>query len=101
MKEIAQKVLAIPMNSYTYWNKYTDMKELVDYVYESGIWDSDFRDKISDLKKKNIKTLTLSEVYTYLTAIVCTERTNEGILDKLMLDGTISAVLRRYLEVVE
>lgn len=101
MKEIAKAYLAQCPDNITPWTQNETTRSLVRFVYEGGIWDGDFRDKMPEIIKKNILSLTLDDIYTYLTAIVCGERTDEGLLDARIADGTLEKLLRRFLEVTE
>ena len=93
-KAIVQKTeMTIP------WNQNELARSLLEYVYGSGIWDSEFIGKRQALLKKNISTLTQAEIFTYLTVIIAGDRVNEGYYDEKLLDGTIKKLMKRYLEV--
>ena len=77
------------------------IEELHRFVYDGGLWDGDFRKHYPQIKTKPIMELTLQEVYTVLTYIVCTERCNEGFIEHNMQNGTLEALLTRYLELVK
>lgn len=101
MREIAKALLAQCPSNPTPWQKNKTAHDLLDYVYNSGIWDVDFLDKIDGLMKKNISELSEKEIYTYLTFIMGRERIDEGLYDVMITNGTIEKLLRRYLEVTE
>ena len=73
------------------------IEELHRFVYDGGIWDGNFRKNYPLIKTKPVMELTLQEVYTFLTYIVCTERCNEGFIEHNMQNGTLEALLTRYL----
>ena len=77
--------------------KDSSASELLEYVYNGGIWDADFRGKIDAVRKKPVNALSVDEIYTYLTAIACLDRTNEGLYYACIQDGTIGSLLERYL----
>ena len=83
------------------WSQDESAKLLVAYVYNGGVWDADFRNSIQAIRKKAIVDLELPEVFTYLTFIVCMDRTQEGCIDAHIANGTVHALLRRYLMLTE
>ena len=66
-------------------------------VYDSGIWDPDFFAKRQKLESADIGKMPLSDVYTYFTAIIATERTFSGFYEQKAYDGTLEKLLVRYL----
>lgn len=71
---------------------------LMKAVYAPEVWDASFRDTIESLLKKAIEEMTAEEVHTYLTYIMCMDRTNEGCLDFHIENGVIAQLCNRYLE---
>ena len=108
MKEIAKNLLQLirtPNSQNTAnWGQFEFPKEVeafMDYVYNSGIWDGDYHDKLKELEKTNPKKMTLEDLHTYFTAIVCIERSFGGFLEQNTYDGTLEKLLVRYLELTK
>lgn len=106
MKEIAKRYLDYLRHQYDPKVYIGDcfpapINELHRFVYNGGIWDGAFRTNYPVVKDKPIIALTLQEVYTHLTYIICTERCNEGFIEHNMRNGVLEALLQRYLELTK
>ena len=80
------------------WTKDESACRLVHFIYHGGIWDEDFRSRVPDLKRKRVQRLNEAEILSYLTMIVCTDRTQEGCIDAHIQNGKLEMLLRRWLE---
>lgn len=67
-------------------------------VYEHDIWNGDFRKEFDTIRTKKVRDLTVPELYTYFTAIVCTERTYSGFFYEQSANGTLKALLEQYIQ---
>ena len=99
MKQIAEtilsgKVLKNPAD----WASDEGYDALFNYVYREDVWDGDFREKIDDVRKKDVSTLSYEEIRTYLTFIFCIERTCDGCVEGHIRNGILPALMKRYLE---
>lgn len=98
MKEIARAFLA---NAHTApWTKDEHTKALIQHVYDC-VWDPRARQKYPNIRQKPSHEWSLEDIYAYLSFIAVTDRTNEGCIDRHVADGTISELMKRYLEIVE
>ena len=84
-----------------HWIKDEAVCRIVHFVYHGGIWDEDYRNRFPALKRKHIDHLSEAEVLSYLTMIICTDRTQEGCIDAHIQNGKLEALLRRWLELYE
>ena len=100
MREIAERFLQAEHKESLWQNDQTAV-ELLEYVYNGGIWDRQHKERIMQIRDKPFDTLALQEVYTYLTAIIGGERINEGLYDRMIQNGTIEKLLERYLVLTE
>ena len=103
MKEIAIGLLAFIHETNTSgraeWDVFPrPVQVFVDYVYNSGIWDGAFREKLKALESMKPSGMSLSDLNSYFTAIVCIERSFGGFVEQKTYDGTLEALLTRYLE---
>ena len=108
MREIANNLLRYIRESNSPdregWKQYHYPDEVVafiDYVYEGGIWDADHRGKLGDLQNMDAADMTLSDLYSYFTSIVCIERSYHGFVEQNAYDGTLEKLLKRYLELTK
>lgn len=106
MREIAMRCLDYLQHEYDpkeyIGADYPDsIEELHRFVYDGGIWDGEFRRHYPVIKDKPIMELTLQELFTVLTYIICTERCNEGFIEHNLRNGTMEALLMRYLELTK
>lgn len=99
MKEIAKRFLR--ENHTAPWTEDPSAEALVDYVYNGGIWDKDARAKYPAVQVKQPNAWSMEDVFAYLTFIVLRERTCDGCIDKHIDNGTVSALLNRYLVLEE
>lgn len=99
MEEIAKEFLI--GNHITSWIEDPSAAALVRYVYDSGIWDKDARAKYPTIKAKQPDDWSMEDVLAYLTFIVLKERTCDGCIDQHIANGTITALLNRYLALEE
>ena len=70
-------------------------------VYEQDVWDGEFREKISAVRAKNISDLSISEIYTYFTAIICAERVCGGFFEEHAENGVLKELLERYISLCD
>ena len=77
------------------------VRAFIDYVYNSGIWDGSFREKLKKLESMNVSEMTMPDLNSYFTAIVCIERSFGGYVEQNAYDGTLEALLQRYLELTK
>ena len=101
MKEIAQAILSTKLMDPARWFEDAHYAALQCHVFRGGIWDADFRDKISRIRKKPIRALSADEINTYLTFIFCTDRTQEGCVEAHIENGVLPALMRRIVELEE
>ena len=101
MKEIAQAILSAELKDPAHWFEDEHYAALQHHVFRGGIWDADFRDKISRIRKKPIRALSADEINTYLTFIFCTDRTQEGCVEAHIANGVLPALMKRTLELEE
>lgn len=89
------KLLTVPF-------EYCDTaNELMNALYDSSLWKGDFREDIERIRKQKIARLTMDEVLTYFTFIVCTERTQNGCFDHHIQNGTVVRLLKQYVALYE
>ena len=69
-------------------------------VYDSGIWDENYRAKLKSLEKADLSRISLEDVYSYFTAIVAIERCFSGFVEQKICDGTLEQLLIRYLNLI-
>lgn len=67
-------------------------------VYDSGIWDENYRAKLKSLEKADLSRISLEDVYSYFTAIVAIERCFRGFIEQKLWDGTLEQLSIRYLD---
>lgn len=101
MKEIAQAILSAELKDPAFWFEDEHYAALQHHVFRGGIWDADFRDKISLIREKPVRTLSTDEINTYLTFIFCTDRTQEGCVEAHIANGVLPALMKRTLELEE
>ena len=101
MKEIAQAILFTKLMDPARWFEDAHYAALQCQVFRGGIWDADFRDKISRIREKPIRALSADEINTYLTFIFCTDRTQEGCVEAHIANGVLPALMRRIVELEE
>ena len=101
MKEIAQAILSAELMDPARWFEDAHYAALQCHVFRGGIWDADFRDKISRIREKPIRALSADEINTYLTFIFCTDRTQEGCVEAHIANGVLPALMRRIVELEE
>ena len=101
MKEIAQAILSAVLKNPARWFEDAHYAALQCHVFRGGIWDADFRDKISRIREKPIRALSADEINTYLTFIFCTDRTQEGCVEAHIANGVLPALMRRIVELEE
>ena len=101
MKEIAQAILSVELKDLACWFEDEHYAALQHHVFRGGIWDADFRDKISRIRKKPIRALSADEINTYLTFIFCTDRTQEGCVEAHIANGILPALMKRTFELEE
>ena len=101
MKEIAQAILSVVLKNPARWFEDAQYAALQCHVFRGGIWDADFRDKISRIREKPIRALSADEINTYLTFIFCTDRTQEGCVEAHIANGVLPALMRRIVELEE
>ena len=101
MKEIVQAILSTKLMDPARWFEDAHYAALQCHVFRGGIWDADFRDKISRIREKPIRALSADEINTYLTFIFCTDRTQEGCVEAHIANGVLSALMRRIVELEE
>lgn len=65
---------------------------------ETGYQDTNYLDKISNIKEKPIELLILGEVYTFLTFIYRRERFCDGHITHYIGNNTLHKLLARYIE---
>ena len=99
MKKIAKRFLT--ENHTAPWREDPSAEALVDYVYNGGIWDKNARAKYPAVQVKQPNAWSMEDVFAYLTFIVLRERTCDGCIDKHIDNGTVSALLNRYLVLEE
>lgn len=99
MKEIAKRFLE--ENHTAPWIEDPSAEALVDYIYNGGVWDKDARTKYPDIQTKQPNTWSMEDVFAYLTFIAVQDRTCDGFIDKHIANGTVSALLNRYLVLEE
>ena len=80
------------------WTKDEAACRLVHFVYHGGIWDEDFRGKFPALKRKSFQHMNEADILSFLTMIVCTDRTQEGCVDEHIRNGKLEKLLRRWLD---
>ena len=100
MREIAERFLR-EEHKQAIWQQDQAAVDLLHYVYHGGIWDPHHKERILQIRDKPCSILTLEEVYTYLTAVIGSERINEGLYDRMIQNGTIGKLLERYLALTE
>lgn len=99
MKQIAETILSEnTLNHPTDWALDEGYDALFNYVYREDVWDGDFREKIAEVREKDVSTLSYDEIRTYLTFIFCMERTNDGCVEGHIRNGILPALMKRYLE---
>ena len=101
MKEIVQAILSTKLMDPARWFEDAHYAALQCHVFRGGIWDADFRDKISRIREKPIRALSADEIHTYLTFIFCTYRTQEGCVEAHIANGVLPALMRRIVELEE
>lgn len=101
MKEIAQAILSTKLKDPARWFEDAHYAALQRHVYHGGVWDADFRARIDHIREKPIRTLSVDEIHTYLTFIFCTDRTQEGCVEAHIVNGVLSALMRRIVELEE
>ena len=101
MKEIAQAILSTKLMDPARWFEDAHYAALQCHVFRGGIWDADFRDKISRIREKPIRALSADEINTYLTFIFCTDRTQEGCVEAHIANGVLPSLMKRTLELEE
>lgn len=101
MKEIAQAILSAELKDPAHWFEDEHYAALQRHVFRGGIWDADFRDKISRIREKPFHALSADEINTYLTFIFCTDRTQEGCVEAHIANGVLPALMRRIVELEE
>ena len=101
MKEIAQAILSAELKDPALWFEDEHYAALQHHVFRGGIWDADFRDKISRIREKPVHALSADEINTYLTFIFCTDRTQEGCVEAHIANGVLPALMKRTLELEE
>ena len=101
MKEIAQAILSAELKGPACWFEDEHYAALQHHVFRGGIWDADFRDKISRIREKPVHALSADEINTYLTFIFCTDRTQEGCVEAHIANGVLLALMKRTLELEE
>ena len=101
MKEIVQAILSTKLMDPARWFEDAHYAALQCHVFRGGIWDADFRDKISRIREKPIRALSADEINTYLTFIFCTDRTQEGCVEAHSANGVLPALMRRIVELEE
>ena len=101
MKEIAQAILSAELKDPALWFEDEHYAALQHHVFRGGIWDADFRDKISRIREKPVHALSADEISTYLTFIFCTDRTQEGCVEAHIANGVLPALMKRTLELEE
>ena len=101
MKEIAQAILSAELKDPAHWFEDEHYAALQRHVFRGGIWDADFRDKISRIREKPVHALSADEINTYLTFIFCTDRTQEGCVEAHIANGVLPALMRRIVELEE
>ena len=99
MKEIAKRFLSEKHTAP--WIEDPSAEALVDYVYNGGVWDKDAREKYPVIQAKQPNAWSVEDVFAYLTFIVLRERTCDGCIDNHIANGTVSSLLKRYLELEE
>lgn len=103
MREIATELLHFihktNVSESVEWNVFPKaVRTFIDYVYNSGIWDGEFRGKLKTLESMQPSEMAMSDLHSYFTAIVCIERSFGGFIEQKTYDGTLAALLTRYLE---
>ena len=101
MKEIAQAILSAELKGPACWFEDEHYAALQRHVFRGGIWDADFRDKISRIREKPVHALSADEINTYLTFIFCTDRTQEGCVEAHIANDVLHALMKRTLELEE
>ena len=101
MKEIAQAILSAVLKNPARWFEDAHYAALQQHVFQGGVWDADFRDKISRIREKPIRALSADEINTYLTFIFCTDRTQEGCVEAHIANGVLPSLMKRTLELEE
>ena len=101
MKEIVQAILSTKLMDPARWFEDAHYAALQCHVFRGGIWDADFRDKISRIREKPIRALSADEINTYLTFIFCTDRTQEGCVEAHIANNVLPALMRRIVELEE
>ena len=101
MKEIAQAILSAELKDPAHWFEDEHYAALQHHVFRGGIWDADFRDKISRIREKPVHALSADEIKTYLTFIFCTDRTQEGCVEAHIANGILPALMKRTFELEE
>ena len=101
MKEIAQAILSAELKDPALWFEDEHYAALQHHVFRGGIWDADFRDRISRIREKPVHALSADEINTYLTFIFCTDRTQEGCVEAHIANGVLPALMKRTLELEE
>ena len=83
------------------WENDPQYVALMKYVYQSGIWDKQYRSGIRGILQKEIAQLTPEEINTYLTFIFGTERIQQGCVEAHIQNGVLLNLMKRYLELEE
>lgn len=77
------------------------IKDFIRRFYDLELNDLDYQSKIEGLFNRDIQTLDISEVYTYITGIIRIDRMCGGFIYQNIEDGTMQKLLKRYLELEE
>lgn len=70
-------------------------------VYDSGIWDENYRAKLKSLEQADLSKISLEDVYSYFTAIIAIERCFSGFIEQKLWDGTLEQLSIRYLDLTQ
>ena len=98
--EAAKRYLNRPEGTAATWEEDSDAVALVDCIHTDEIWVKDYNAHIQTVRAKKIDELGISEIHTYLTAIVAKER-SWGTFSRFASDGTLDQLLTRYLALCE
>lgn len=101
-QELLQFILETKDKERVSWDEFpAPVWAFISFVYNGGIWDHSFREKLSALKTMKVSDMCLDDVFAYFTAIVAIERSFNGFVEQNAYDGTLEALLHRYLELVK
>ena len=84
----------IAFGYYNYNEKLYDIMEIIQPDY-------DYLENLKKIKDKDITTLTMKELETYITRIIRGEKFTEGLIASCIDDGTFKNLLKQYLKLYE